>query len=63
MERIAQPRSLSLLTALLKRLNILGLLKKKLIQPREWPLMPSSPQLLLKTYPKRMRYPPRWRLS
>ena len=63
LERTARPRSLSFLIALPRRPSSAGLLKKKLTQPREWPLMPSSPQLLLRTYPKRKRYPPRWRLS
>ena len=29
-----------------------GLLKKKQTQPMEWPMMPPSPQLLLRTPPK-----------
>ena len=57
LERIARPRSPSLLNTLPRRLSNSRLLKKKLTQPREWPLMPSSPQLLLKTRPKRRRYP------
>ena len=51
--------SLSLLTALPRKPSSLGLVKKKLTQPKEWSLMPSNPQLLLRTYPKRRRYPPR----
>ena len=52
-----------LLIALPRKPGSPRLLKKKLTQPREWPLMASRPQLFLKTYPKRRRYPPRWRLS
>lgn len=62
LERTAQPRSLSLLTTLPKRLSSVGLLKKELIQPREWPLMPPSPQMFLKIDIKRKRYLPGWRL-
>ena len=57
--RTALPRPLSLLTALPRKPSSLGLVKKKLTQPKEWSLMPSNPQLLLRTYPKRRRYPPR----
>ena len=60
---LPRPLSLSLLTALPRRPSNPGFLKKKQTQSSEWPLMPPSPQLLLRTHPKRKRYPPRWRLS
>ena len=61
--KVSLSLSLSLLTTLSRRPSSSGLLKKKQTQSREWPLMPLSPQLLLRTHPKRKRYPSRWRLS
>ena len=59
--RAAQLKSPLPLTALPRRLNSRGLLRKKLMLTREWPLMPPSPLLFLKIHIKRKRCPPRWR--
>ena len=40
-----------------------GLLKRKRMPTKEWPLMPRSPQLPSKTPLPRKKFPTRWRLS
>ena len=60
--RTGQIRSLSLLVTLQKRPSSLGLLKKRLTQPREQSLMPPSSQLFLRIPSKRKRYFLGWRL-
>ena len=57
MGRAARPRPLLPLAACPRRLNSRGLLKKKLMLIREWPLMPPNLQLFLKIHLKRKKCP------
>ena len=61
--RKAQLRSFLPLTALPRRLSSLRLLRRKQIQTRKWPMVPSSLQLPLRTPPRKKRPPTTWRLS